>query len=191
MSASLDTLRRNRSPILIETGTYEGDTPLRIFGYGQTFNRIDEGGYEKVYTIELQERLYELSKERLKGLIEKGLVEIIKGDSATELQGVMDKVNEQATILLDAHIDGGNYIRDVTPDIRRCPLYEELEVIKNHKIKEHIIMIDDVRLLGNAGTWGDHHPVDRIKEIITKINPNYKFTLEEGLTPRDVLVARV
>ena len=83
MSIKSVTLKRNLNNILIETGTFLGETTRKSI----------ELGYKKVYTIELQERLYESSKKNLKDLIDADKVEIIKGDSALVLENIMKKID--------------------------------------------------------------------------------------------------
>lgn len=181
MSVNKEVLKRYKKNILIETGTYMGMT---------TKAAVEEIGYQKVYTIELQDYLYQVSLNNLSHLISENKVVAIKGNSNEKLKDILDEINEPVTILLDAHIDGGNFINGVTPDVNWCPLYEELDIIKNHHIKTHTILIDDVRIIGNIG-WGSNVFIERIKEIINEINPNYRISFEEGETPYDVLVAKI
>ncbi len=181
MTVSRKVLERHRKNVLIETGTYKGTT---------TKLAVEELGYDKVHTIELQEYLFNESKNNLKDLIDLGKVFIYNGNSNVKIKEVLDLIDEPVTILLDAHIDGGNFIPNVTPNVSWCPLYEELLHIKNHKINNHTILIDDVRIIGKIG-WGSGVILDKLVEILMEINPNYVITYEEGETPNDVLVARV
>lgn len=181
MSVNIEVLEKYKKNILIETGTYLG---------GTTKSAI-EHGYNKVYTIELQPYLYEEAKKNLSSLIEDGKVVILLGNSNQRLSEIMSEVEESVTILLDAHIDGGNYKPNVTPDnVKWCPLYEELEIIKNHPIKNHTILIDDVRIIGKMG-WGTGIYLDILINTIKEINPNYEITFDKGETPEDVLVAYI
>jgi hypothetical protein len=64
----------------------------------------------------------------------------------------------------------------------------ELELIKNHPIKEHTILIDDLR------EWSRDFPAigfntEDIKKKILEINPNYVFSFADGQTSNDILVA--
>jgi len=181
MSVNKEVLRKYKKNILIETGTYMGMT---------TKGAIEELGYEKVYTIELQDYLYQISLGNLSHLITENKVVAIKGNSNEKLGEILAEINEPVTILLDAHIDGGNFVPNVTPDVNWCPLYEELEIIKNHHIKTHTILVDDVRIIGKIG-WGSNVFIERIINMIKEINPGYQITYEEGETPEDVLVANI
>ena len=180
MSVKKETLISNPNPFFIETGTYKGFT-TRV---------ATNSGFDKVFTIELQDYLYEESVENLTDLITLGKVEVYKGDSAKVLPTILNKINDKTTILLDAHIDDGNFISGETPNIRKCPLYEELTAIKEHKIKEHTIIIDDVRILGKIG-WGNEVVIDKIIDMIKSINNSYKITYEDGDEKNDVLIAKI
>jgi len=181
MSVNSKVLRKYKKNILIETGTYMGMT---------TKVAIEELGYDKVYTIELQDYLYQISLGNLSHLITENKVVVIKGNSNEKLGEILSEINEPVTILLDAHIDGGNFVPNVTPDVNWCPLYEELEIIKNHHIKTHTILVDDVRIIGKIG-WGSNVFIERIINMIKEVNPEYQITYEEGETPEDVLVANI
>jgi hypothetical protein len=86
-------------------------------------------------------------------------------------------INIQSTILLDAHIDGGNYDHQKTPKRNWCPIYEELKIIKNNSIKNHILIIDDFRLLGKDG-WGLEVTVENIIKAALEINEKYEVIIE-------------
>jgi len=180
MSITKKTLEENINKIFIETGTYKGHTS----------RLASEFGYNKVYTIELQERLYNESLVNLDDLIKSNKVEALLGDSANILPDIFKNINEEATILLDAHIDGGNFISGTTPNIRQCPLYDELNIIKNHHINTHTIIVDDVRILGEVG-WGKEVVLDKIIEMIKTINKDYHIYYDDGEIPNDVLIAKI
>ena len=50
---------------------------------------------------------------------------------------------------------------------------DELEHIKNHTIKTHTIIVDDIPLYFGDG--------EKVKEKILEINPDYKFVIEDAL----------
>lgn len=180
MSIKKETLKNNINYYFIETGTYKGETTRCAF----------DNGFQEVHTIELQDRLYEDSKNNLADIIKTDKVFLHKGDSGVVLGEILSKIDKKTTILLDAHIDGGNYIEGITPDIRRCPLYDELTCIKNHSIKDHTIIVDDVRILGQIG-WGTEVVLDAIISMIMEINKDYKISFDEGEIQNDVLIAKI
>lgn len=135
----LDQLNDFVSDVFIETGTYHGNTA----------RAAKDAGFKKVVTIELQDYLYEISKAKSAGYD----IQFEKGDSIEVLKKVLPTIEGSITFWLDAHIDGGNYVPGITPEIRPCPLYEELDLIKNLERNDHTILIDDMRILGKLG-WG-------------------------------------
>ena len=76
---------------------------------------------------------------------------------------MLELVNEPSLIFLDGHFFDGS------------PLWKELEILKQHTIKEHTIIVDDVPNYFNGGT--------SVKEKLLEINSNYKFSFEDSLNP--------
>ena len=65
---------------------------------------------------------------------------------------------------------------------------EEFDAIKRHHIKNHIILVDDLRCWSKDREGFD---TEDIKEMILEINSKYKFTLVDGLIPGDILAAQI
>jgi hypothetical protein len=139
---------------LVETGTYRGD---------MVFAQLNN--FKKIYSIELDEGLYQAATKRFKP---HSHVEILQGDSGKILSQVVSKLSGPAVFWLDGHYSGGitAFGEEVTP------VYEELKVIFSQKI-DHAILIDDARLFnGSDGypTFDDlakfikqHYPQQRIE----------------------------
>lgn len=136
--------------IFVETGTHEGDMVERMKNY-----------FRKIYSIELDEKLYQKAKDRFK----EDYIEIIHGDSAVELKKLLSKIHKPILFWLDAHWGGA-----ITSG--NSPIKKELEAIFGHSIKKHVILIDDAR----------HFDLPTIREIkkLAKLN-NYSFEIEYGL----------
>lgn len=182
--------------IFIETGTYVGGSPQLIMDNHKGLF------YDKLYTIELGEdqartaayrySLYEQNnfdnssfdihtKEKVDSIetynyfFDEKLV-LICGDSAKYLEEVLNEVDEPALIWLDAHAGAQKYARG-PEDV---PLLTELEIIKNHPIKNHIIAIDDAHLFGQKQMIDgvvacdySHVPYSVVDEKLKEINPDY------------------
>jgi hypothetical protein len=157
----------------VETGTANGDC-VRI---------ALECGFQKVFSVELDVDLQTENIKNYQPFIKQNKVNLVIGDSLFELCNLITKLDAKTTFWLDAHQDFG------PKGVKRCPLYEEIECIKNSSIKTHTIMIDDLRMLGHW--WGEGVDLDTLKNKILEINTEYKFTLEDGHVPNDILVAYI
>lgn len=170
--------------VFVETGLFQGD------GVAQAI----KAGFEKVYSIEVAEEYINSTKPRFQKEIEDKKLEIIFGDSKLVMGDVIKNIHEPITFWLDAHWDFGPAKGEVY-----CPLYEELTYIKEHPIKDHMILIDDMRVIGSNHHWGKTVQKDRLIELIMDINPKYKIEYTEGdlgpdgsgITANDILVAKL
>ena len=71
-------------------------------------------------------------------------VKLINGDSGVEIGKILKNIDESCCFWLDAHSGKESYARGAID----VPLIQELQHIKNHHIKNHIIAIDDAHLFG-------------------------------------------
>lgn len=177
MPSTKEIFQKYPNPIFIETGSQ----------YGDGIQMALDAGFKTIYSIELGVDLYSHCIERFKGVSN---VHLYKGDSSLVLPELLKDIKELATFWLDSHYCGigtaiGNF---------NSPIMEELEAIKNHPIKNHIIMIDDLR-----GWYKDTYGFDTLDLMkkIKEINPNYTFILEDGydynleiVYSNDILVAK-
>ena len=172
MPSNLNLFRRhNYNPVFIETGSYVGDgIKNAIFA-----------GYQSIYSIELAEKHYQYCKSYFKY---NNAVQLHHGDSVAVLPYILSNLTQSATFWLDAHYSGGDtaFVNTLTP------LMKELEFIKQHHIKTHTIIIDDLR------EWSRDHPaigfgLEDIKNKILEINPDYVFSFTDSFAQNDILVA--
>jgi hypothetical protein len=119
----------------IETGTYLGHGIINVIN-----------NYENIHSIELSEKWYQHNVEQFKN---NNNVKMYLGDSKKILPELLNNINEPVTIYLDAHYSGGT----TAYGEEEVPLLFELEILKNRKYDD-IIIIDDCRLLGKTGTCG-------------------------------------
>lgn len=119
----------------IETGTYRGNSAL-----------LAAKNFKKVETIELSDRWYEYSKDRLKDFSN---VICHLGDCVKVLPILLEDSQSPVYFFLDAHFSGGT----TALGDKEVPLMEELQLILERKSKD-IIVIDDLRLIGNKGQTG-------------------------------------
>jgi hypothetical protein len=120
--------------VLVETGTYMGDT-------------IDilKSSFSEIYSIELDEKLFKRAKKLFKDFPG---IKIIQGDSTVILPKLIKKYNKPVLFWLDAHYSGIGTARGK----ENSPVSQELKAILNHKVKNHVILIDDAReFVGREG----------------------------------------
>lgn len=152
-------------------------------GGGEGIQRAISAGFQKIISIELSEKYFNICKKKFES---NENVEIVLGDSSIVLSSIILSINQPITFWLDGHHSCG----DTALGKYWSPLMIELEQIGNHSSKNHTILIDDLRC------WNVNNPVIRfgekeIKESILKINEKYTFVYEDGHVPNDILVARV
>lgn len=165
-----DLFSKYPNEVFIESGTLIGDGVKKAI----------EAGFSKIYSIEAQKEYFEYSSDLF---VKNNDVLIVYSESHKVILEILNYMNEQATIWLDAHYSGMFWIegKEVLTYENDCPLLKELEEIGKHHIKTHTILIDDMRLYG-------HLP---IIPALKKINPDYKISYADGYVPNDILIATV
>jgi hypothetical protein len=161
--------RRDRLPILVETGTYRGEMIAAV-----------KADFEKVYSIELGAELHRLAQERFAG---DPRVEILQGDSGEVLRQLLPRIDRPALFWLDSHYSDADTARSglITP-IRR-----ELENILAHPLADrHVIFIDDARLF----TGEDDYPTLESLRALLAASGFAGFTVKDDIirirkTPED------
>lgn len=149
--------------IFVETGSY----------LGEGINAALEVGFEKIYSIENEDSHFRVCLEKFRN---NEKVNLIKGDSKEELSKILKQIQEPATIWLDAHTDLDTPIMDELKALQQCPL------------KNHIILIDDIRNLKNLYKNIDFN---NILSEIKKINPRYNISfIDSTHCAGDILVAQ-
>jgi len=165
------------NPVFIETGSYIGDGIRAALG----------AGFPQIISIEVNDFFYQICKN---AFVESTNVELCFGDSIKVLSRVLENINERCTFWLDGH-----YMSDphTLGGVMPVPLMEELKIIAVHPIKNHTILIDDIRLLrDHDAEWKDlPYSVCDVEKFIYAINPDYKITYGFGVVEDDILIAQV
>lgn len=150
--------QRFRPSTFVETGTYRGDTVAALAPL-----------VGKVVSIELDQRLCTLAKARF---VDQPDIEILQGDSAQRLPGVVEGLTEPALFWLDGHYSGGP-----TAGAGECPVVAELTTVLQSEI-DHIVLVDDARLFDEL----DEYPtIDEVRELVQKLRPDYSWQLEDDI----------
>ncbi len=111
----------------IETGTYQGDTTA-----------ICASHFAQLTTIELSKELHAAAVKRF---ADQPHIKVLQGDSASVIAETLTTLNEPALFWLDAHYSMGLTAKAE----KNTPIVEEVISILSHKVKNHIILIDDAR----------------------------------------------
>ena len=118
--------KRFRLDVLVETGTYFGDT------IAATKNHFAD-----IYSIELSPELHQGARERFKG---DQWVHLPLGDSGSVLKQILATITRPPLFWLDAHYSAGVTARGKTD----TPILEELDTIFAF-CPECVVLIDDAR----------------------------------------------
>ena len=137
--------------VFIETGTYLGSM---VNATKKTFR--------KIYTIELDEKLYKRAKNKFKG--EKG-IKVLFGDSSIVLPKVSKNITKPCLFWLDAHYSKGI----TTKGNKETSIIDELTVILNHEVKNHLLLIDDADKFNGEN---DYPTLKELKKFVLKKNQN-------------------
>jgi hypothetical protein len=183
----IEKLRQEHNCInYFETGLYDPRTDVSS---KQALNC----NFDKVYCIEIRQDWVEIGKEIFKEDIQKGRYNLYLDDSTNMKKYLTgDVFNNKTMFFLDAHVDNNN----IQNYKKRCPLFEELSAIENMERKDHVILIDDLRIIKTAYPWnetsyGNINFLEQIKNKILSINKHYKFATLNGHIDDDVLIAYI
>ena len=171
--------------IIIETGTC----------LGRTVEFVLEHGAKSVRSVEGDRDRYESCAKRF---ADDSRVSLWCGHSKDYLREMIKDLHETAVFFLDAHPSGGDSFghneimgedRDHNLTIygQDAVLMAELQIIAEHPIKNHTILLDD------------QHSIDGTNErkykefLLTHVNPNYTFEFIPKIDSPDggCLVAQV
>ena len=146
--------------VLIETGTFKG-------------HMIEASLYrfKKIISIELDHELYEQAKGKFRNY---NHVNILNGDSTIVLPQVLKNLEEEAIFWLDGHFSEGETAKGEL----ETPIMSELKSIFAHRIKNHVILIDDARLFN--GTH-DYPTIGYLRDYIARTDNYLKFYIENDI----------
>ena len=151
--------------VFIETGT----------NIGNGVQKALDSGFSRVISFENNDFLYRGSVKRFQG---DDRVKLFFGDSRTCLFEVIKDIEEKMLFWLDGH------------EYYDIPLIEELNQIKSLKRNDHVILIDDVRMM-NTEEWSNLKKSD-IERKVMEINSEYKLYYIDSISgPNDIMVAHV
>ncbi len=157
----LKRFRRSHSlHTLIETGTWQGATVEAM-----------RDQFEQIYTIELDQELWEQATVRFS---QYSHVHTVHGDSGEVLASILPKISARCLFWLDGHFSGS----DTAHGKSNTPIVKELAAIQAHHIKDHVILVDDVRCYN--GTDG-YPTLESIFSMLRGINPDYTIKVADDI----------
>lgn len=140
--------------VLVETGTYRGDTTESLRPY-----------FERVETVEADPMLFAAAQKRFAATPN---VRLHFGDSAKLLPAILAELKQKAVFWLDAHWCGNNTFGDYLS----AAIMPELEAIFAHHVADHVILIDDARYF--CGHYG-YPSVNQLRRWVLERRPELSF----------------
>lgn len=154
---------KNGATVFVETGTYLGNAVVEA----------QKAGFKQCYSVEFHPEFWENVVKRFEN---DDTVEVFLGSSDECLKDLMPRITKKCLFWLDAH--------DTFGTGGGVPTYAELDILKEHKIKNHTIIIDDVPLYFGDG--------QELRRRILEINPDYEIEMIGNATQPDyIMVAYV
>jgi hypothetical protein len=142
--------------VLVETGTYYGEMVAAM-----------KSRFDEIHSVEFDSRLAERAQKKF---ARRPHIHIWHGDSQQVVPKILESLNRPALFWLDAGYYGWAGLQG---DKQR--LTTELEAILGHRIREHVILMDDARgLNGQNGA----PTVDQLKQRIETAFPGRGFSVE-------------
>ncbi|MFT3807429.1 hypothetical protein [Arenimonas sp.] len=143
--------------VLVETGTFHGDM---VEAMRKEFDRI--------YSIELSPELHARAKRRFSGCEN---IEILQGDSGTELGRLIERMHGPALFWLDGHYSAGETARGD----KDTPIFAELSHIFRSDCRGHVVIIDDARCFGRDP---DYPTLDELRAHVQAMRSEVDIQVE-------------
>ena len=103
--------------------------------------------FDRVVSVELSAELHAKAVRQTR---HRRNVELLLGDSAKVLAGVLGALRQPALFWLDAHYSGGVTALGETIS----PISAELDLILGHAVRGHVVLVDDAREFHDSARSG-------------------------------------
>ena len=144
---------------LVETGTYRGDMLLAMLH-----------DFRTLYSIELHPKLHSRAQQLF---LHQPKVRLLHGDSGTKIADVLKELNEPAVFWLDGHFSAGQTAK---ADLN-TPIIAELDQVLKHRIRDHVVLIDDARLFNGRD---DYPTLDFLKTQLARVG-HFSIAVEDDV----------
>jgi len=152
--------QRFHTPILVETGTFLGG-----------MIEVNKRHFERVYSIELDDELYENAVKRFEAFDH---ISILHGDSGEVLPRLLEEIGRPCLFWLDGHYSGGQTARGPLD----TPIAQEIDAILSHPVENHVMLIDDAHEFVGAD---DYPTLEELRRMIHARRPEYVFSVDEEM----------
>lgn len=146
--------------VLVETGTYYGDMVNAL---------LDD--FETIHTIELSQELHKLACERFADVQK---VNLIQGDSGSELAKLVPEIDQPALFWLDGHYSAG----PTALGSKETPVIEELEHLFEKSKVDHVILIDDAREFSSNPAYPT---LDEVRQFVQSKSNRYEISVDTDI----------
>jgi len=146
--------------ILVETGTFLGDTPW-------AFRKF----FKEIFTIELSETLAKLARNRFAKFDH---IQVLQGDSGSVLPGLVPRLRAPTLFWLDGHYSGGL----TAQGFMNSPIVDEVNAIADLCRQRFLILIDDARFFGQEPGYPS---LDEFIPLLEKILPNHSVAVSNDV----------
>jgi hypothetical protein len=151
-----DYAQRYGLRVLVETGTYYGEMVAAM-----------KSRFDEIHSVEFDSRLAERAQKKFSRW---PYIHIVQGDSQQVVPEILKSLSRPALFWLDAGYYGWAGLQG---DKQR--LTTELEAILGHRIRDHVILMDDARgLNGQNGA----PTVEQLKQRIEKAYPGREVSVK-------------
>ena len=146
---------------LIETGTYLG---FMVNAVRKEFRRV--------YSIELDEKLYQRAKKKFRRF---NHIVLFHGDSAVIIPKILSQIQYPCLFWLDAHYSGGITAKETL----ETPITQELRQILSHSFApQHVILIDDAR---NFVGTNDYPTLQEVEQLVSELCPTSALSVMDDI----------
>lgn len=152
--------KRFKLDVLIETGTYLGDTIAAT-----------QNSFSEIYSIELSPELHKQAQKRFRNHPK---IHLLQGDSGRSLRAILASVTRPALFWLDAHYSEGITARGTID----TPIVQELETILLTAGPRSVVLIDDARMFNGTNSYPT---VVDLQEQVNKKAPNWVMEIKDDI----------
>lgn len=187
ISFDIEALRATHNCVnYFETGLYDPRENVSI-------HYANRANFNKIFSLEIREDWVRLATQIFKDEVSTGRITLINDDSNNLGNYLNNDIFQHKTIFFfDAHVDNAS----IHTHINMCPLINELTALQTLHRRDHVILVDDLRILSQPFPWneksyGNINFIDKIKALILEVNPAYVFETLDGHVKDDVLLAYI